>query len=416
MSSGNTSSKKVLLRTFEDWGRWDEEFQTKSISLHLWNCINPDSDEALMEKPGRPAFESYNRKIPPRATDPEHLSQQGRQTRHSGQSSQTISQSSTGDPATSITETTDPQLRARNLSELTADDKASFTFEWRVYEQDYKEYKEQETNSEKLKAWVIDTVDYGLRQSSCRAIWDLRTWYSNLRTSVGATEREQQTAARRKYQAATTTLTRVPKDFAGWITSWEMATNHALVRKTGGVEDPNTWFDDLTKAIQPILGSWVTIYAGIYKDKLEEKSLTIGEVAKDLRKEAERRDLLGFQEKGSQVTRGVFGPTFAAVPETTAQPDAVPNNEGSSTHTQDQSNSRKRKRTATTGSTGVVCKACDGIHALEKCYYVFPKNAPEYFKGRKLIRDAVEHRLKNDASLKEEINRIKKVKQLEGAD
>ncbi|WQF76846.1 hypothetical protein CDEST_01860 [Colletotrichum destructivum] len=264
MSSGNTSSKKVLLRTFEDWGRWDEEFQTKSISLHLWDCINPDSDEALMEKPGRPAFESYNRKIPPRATDPEHLSQQGRQTRHSGQSSQTISQSSTGDPTTSITESTDPQLRARNLSELTADDKASFTFEWRVYEQDYKEYKEQETNSEKLKAWVIDTVDYGLRQSSCRAIWDLRTWYSNLRTSVGATEREQQTAARRKYQAATATLARVPRDFAGWITSWEMATNHALVRKTGGVEDPNTWFDDLTKAIQPILGSWVTIYAGIY--------------------------------------------------------------------------------------------------------------------------------------------------------
>ncbi|KAK1837411.1 gag protein, partial [Colletotrichum chrysophilum] len=286
MSTNTASSKKVLLRTFEDWGRWDEEFQTKSISLHLWDCINPDGEEALMEKPQRPAFETYNRKVTSRAADLDHLSQQGRQTRHGGQSTQTVSQSSTGDLALSTTESTDPHLRARNLSELTAEDKASFTFEWRVYEQDYKEYKEQETNSERLKAWVIDTVDYGLRQSSCRAMWDLRTWYANLRTSVGATEREQQTAARRKYQTATKILSSVPKDFAGWITSWEMATNHALVRKTGGVEDPNTWFEDLTRAIQPIFGGWVTIYAGIYKDKLEEKTLTIGEVAKDLRKEA----------------------------------------------------------------------------------------------------------------------------------
>ncbi|KAL0932483.1 gag protein [Colletotrichum truncatum] len=189
MSSGNTLSKKVLLRTFEDWGRWDEEFQTKAIGLHLWDYINPENDGALMEKPARPTVESYNRKIT-RATDPEQLSQQGRQTRHSGQSSQTVSQSSAGDSLPSATESTDLHLHARNLSELTADDKASFTFEWRVYEQDYKEYKEQEANSEKLKAWVIDTVDYGLRQSSCRAIWDLRTWYSNLQTSVGATERE----------------------------------------------------------------------------------------------------------------------------------------------------------------------------------------------------------------------------------
>ncbi|KAF4473973.1 hypothetical protein CGGC5_v016917 [Colletotrichum fructicola Nara gc5] len=187
-------------------------------------------------------------------------------------------------------------------------------------------------------AWVIDTVDYGLRQSSCRAMWDLRTWYANLRTSVGATEREQQTAARRKYQTATKILSSVPKDFAGWITSWEMATNHALVRKTGGVEDPNTWFEDLTRAIQPIFGGWVTIYAGIYKDKLEEKTLTIGEVAKDLRKEAERRDLLGLQEKGSRLTRGVFGPTFATGQSQSMLPqlEATPSNEEGDTQTRNQ--------------------------------------------------------------------------------
>ncbi|KAJ3454848.1 hypothetical protein MRS44_013448 [Fusarium solani] len=422
MSNNNPSSKKVLLQSFEDWERWDEEFQTKAISLHLWEFIDPESDETLMDKPERPDVEAYHRRIPARATDPDSL-QPGMQTRRSGQSSQTVSQSSPGDPIILLPETVDLHLHARNVSELTAEDKASFTFEWRIYEQDHREYKEQEANCEKLKAWVTETVDYGLRQSSCRATWNLRTWYTNLKTSVGATEREQQTAARRKYQAATAVLARPPKDFAGWITTWEMATNHALVMRTGGVEDPNIWFEDLAKAIQPILGNWVTIYAGIYKDKLEDKSLTIGEVAKDLRKEAERRNILHTEEKRSRITKGAFGPTFAADQESTAQPDTQIQSKESSVHPQEQSSdgkrkanqapSSRRKRVASSNNTDTICKACDGNHALAKCYYAFPNTAPEYFKERKIIRDAFEHRLGIDSSLKEEINRLKKASQLE---
>jgi hypothetical protein len=422
MSNNNPSSKKVLLQTFEDWERWDEEFQTKAISLHLWESIEPESDETLMDRPERPNVGAYNRRIPARSTDPDLL-QPGVQTRRSSQPCQTLSQSSTDDTIISLPETTDPHHRARNISELTAEDKASFTFEWRVYEQDHREYKEQEANCERLKAWVTETVDYGLRQSSCRAMWDLRTWYTNLKTSVGATEREQQTAARRKYQAAIAPLTKMPKDFAGWITTWEMATNHALVMKTGGVEDPNIWFDDLTKAIQPILGGWVTIYAGIYKDKLEDKSLTIGEVAKDLRKEAERRNVLHSNQKGSQVPKGAFGPTFATEREPSTQSDTQTQTKEPGLRYQEQGNHGKRKADQTPVSrrkripnpmdTGGTCKACDGNHALAKCYYAFPKTAPEYFKERKIIREAFEHRLRVDPSLQEEIGRLRKTEQFE---
>lgn len=416
----------MLLQTFEDWARWDEEFQTKAISLHLWDYIDPDSDLLMMEKPERPLIGTYYRRIPARILDPEYLSQSGRQTRQGGQSSQTLSQSPSGEPIVMLPETTDTAHRARNLSELTADDKASFTFEWKMYEQDYREYKEQETNCEKLKAWVTDTVDYGLRQSSCRPVWDLRTWYANLTTSVGATEREQQAAARRMYQSATTSLTKVPRDFASWITTWEMATNHALVRKTGGVEDPNIWFDDLTKAVQPILGNWATIYAGIYKDKLEDKTLTIGEVGKDLRKEAERRNLLHSGEKGSKVVRGAFGPTLAgeAGPssppsrdsEITATSTSLPAQEGSRKRKSKDGQPSRRKRAATLTEADDLCKACDGAHQLAKCYYAFPKLAPERFKERKLVRDAFEHRIKNDASLRDDIKHINKVTLVEAND
>ena len=163
--SNNTASKKVLLQTFEDWGRWDEEFQTKAMSLHLWDYIDPDNDLLMMERPERPDIGAYYRRIPARTTDPEP--HPGRQTRYSGQSSQTYRHSPSNEPVIVLPETTDQYHRARNISELTAEDKASYTFEWKIYEQDYREYKEQETNCERLKAWVTDTVDYGLRQSSC---------------------------------------------------------------------------------------------------------------------------------------------------------------------------------------------------------------------------------------------------------
>lgn len=424
--SSNNPAQKVLLQTFEDWGRWDEEFQTKAMGLHLWDCVNPESDMLMMERPEKPDISAFYRRIPARMSDQEPQAQSGRQTRYSGQSTQTIRQSSPEEPVFLIPETTDHHHRARNISELTADDKASYTFEWKMYEQNYKEYKEQENNCERLKAWVTDTVDYGLRQSSCRPMWDLRTWYSNLKASVGATDREQQATARRKYQTAITTLNKVPKDFASWITTWEMAANHALVRQTGGMEDPNVWFEDLTKAVQPILGSWIAIYTGIYKEKLEEKTLTIGEVAKDLRKEADQRNILSTREKAPRATRGAFGPTFAGEPASAPTHGVEPEEQGTTSQKRQgsgsssgqkrkatQSGPARRKKAATVNESEQMCKACDGNHSLANCYYVFPDNAPEYFKERKVIRDAVEHRLRTNQSLKDEINQIKKDAQFE---
>ncbi|KAK2684952.1 hypothetical protein QWA68_016533 [Fusarium oxysporum] len=145
-------------------------------------------------------------------------------------------------------------------------------------------------------------------------------------TSVGATQREQQIAALRNYQTAITPLAKIPEDFANWITAWEIATNHALVMKTGGVNDPNTWFDDLAKAIWPVLGNWVTIYT----------------VAKDLRKEVERQTLIQPQ-KGHRVTKGAFGPTFAGESLTLSQTRAGTPEREVRPHDHGEASGRKRK-------------------------------------------------------------------------
>jgi len=194
-----------------------------------------------------------------------------------------------------------------------------------------------------------------------------------------------------------------------------MATNLALVRKTGGVEDPNVWFDDLTKAVQPVLGNWTTIYAGIHKDKLEDKTLTIREAAMDLRKEAERRNILYAGERGSKVMRGAFSPTLAGEPGPSS-PSSREAEVAGANSPQDGNRKRKpkeaqpsrRKRAATLNQSDDLCKACDGAHQLAKCYYAFPKLSPEHLKERKLVRDAFEYRIRNDSSLRDEVDRINK--------
>lgn len=146
-------------------------------------------------------------------------------------------------------------------------------------------------------------------------------------------------------------------------------------------------------------------------------------MAKALRKEAERRDLFQSNEKSSKVTRGAFGPTFAGASDSTTQTNPSKEEEEAITYTPEKSTKGKRKakqetqpwkkRTIDANETHETCLACDGNHQLAKCYYTFLKDAPEHFQERKVIRNTVEHRLKVNASLKNEMEYIKKTNQPE---
>lgn len=132
MSNINDLTKKVLFQTFEDWGRWDEEFQTKATSLHLWGC-----HENLMEKHERPEVRDYHR-----GSHQGHQRQTPRQECRPGTADDLAKHGCRQRPAIQSLryEGTDPHLCARTVSDLTAENKSTFMFEWRAYEQDYREY------------------------------------------------------------------------------------------------------------------------------------------------------------------------------------------------------------------------------------------------------------------------------------
>lgn len=84
-----------------------------------------------------------------------------------------------------------------------------------------------------------ETVSKGLLASSCDPEQDLRSWYSNLKDSVGALMTEQQNNALEKYQKILSAVPRASKEFPSWLTDWEQATYQAQTRGIGGLDNPN---------------------------------------------------------------------------------------------------------------------------------------------------------------------------------
>lgn len=403
------SDQKVYLETFKDWRIWDKTFQLRLNAAGLWDLADPKGSQQPMQAPVKPLISSYYKRIPPHRIE----SDLPRQTRHSdSQGSQTIT-------PTYTLETTDPIERAQSIRDLTAEDKTSYQSSRRDYEQDYKEYEKQKDQINGLKKWMIATVAIGLMDSSFFPQQDLRNWYINLEESVGASQTQQRNEARIKYQTALAAVPKTIKDFPRWLTDWEQATHQAQTLEIGGLDDPNIWFEDLSKVIKPVVGYLVTTYRGIYRKELESRSLSIREVAKALREEAAQ---YGLQQPAKAPkapgwnNRGSFGPTFDEEPDQADQPDQgqQPDKEGQQAGSSGSAGSvrpkRNRKRKSDQSgpeakrskskedqdqeTDGPICELCGGNwHTWPKCYYVFPARAPAWFEFRPLVQDAVKYRL-----------------------
>lgn len=413
MSAKNTAADhKIYLETFKDWRIWDKNFQLRVNAAGLWDLVDPKGSQQPMQAPVKPLISSYHKRIPPHRIEPDLP----RQTRYSdSQGSQTIT-------PTYTLETTDPIERAQSIRDLTAEDKTSYQSSRRDYEQDYREYEKQNDQINSLKKWMIETVAEGLMDSSFFPQQGLRNWYINLEESVGASQTQQRNEARIKYQTALAAVPKTIKDFPRWLTDWEQATHQAQTLGIGGLDDPNIWFEDLSKVIKPAVGYLVTTYRGIYRKELESRSLSIREVAKALREEAAQ---YGLQQPAKapkapgRINKGAFGPTYDEEPDQPDQPDQEQDPEkegqpagssGSAGPSRPKRNPRKRKPEQPAsqptseakrpkgdrdqGDNSSTCEACGGsFHKWKKCYYVFPDKAPAWFEFNPLIQDAVKYRI-----------------------
>jgi hypothetical protein len=87
---------------------------------------------------------------------------------------------------------------------------------------------------------------------------------------------------------------------------------------------------------------------------------------------------------------------------------------------EDHRKKRNNKRKQSTGEKSgdkPKCSACKlPYHTLERCYYVFPELAPDWFKPFERIQEQADKALKEDEKLKKEIKELRKQKKTKKED
>jgi len=192
------------------------------------------------------------------------------------------------------------------------------------------------------------------------------------------------------------------------------------------------------------MGNWVTTYKMVQRPSIKQLTLTYREVAHDFRKEVKRQTRARIPA-GNRVAKGSFGPSFAATTggKEAYQGDAfnseiVPSrDEGEQNNgAKEQGGSGKSKRpkrrpnrasgiaepegkrpkrgpnsnqslsldqgpNSDLGTATSTCPCCGQFHRLARCFYVFPKLAPDGFEERDHLRIKVKKALQNPDVQKE---------------
>jgi hypothetical protein len=395
---------KTILTTSANWEDWNDRFINQAIMHDLLDHVQ--GTETLLRKPLKPVMADFAQKARSTTETPGQGPSEG----------QTMS----------------PELEPREVtfSDLTSDGQKSFNMAWNFYQDDTKTYDKQKELIRKFKEWIAANVSSHYQKTCCKPKESLTIWYENLKKAAGINKRSEDANAREKYREALKTPKE--KDLVTWADCWEQAMTVAKHKKLTATNDASEWFEDFLVAIRGILPNWAEAY-GINKDtQVDDNSLDYRTVANDLRRVAGRY----AKNSRNKFAKGSFGPTFADDDDFEGHQHAGskkvpsrPRNEAAPSKIKRASLSRKvtsernseayrankgRKRKVAYDRASVACRACERSHDTERCFYLFPKRAPEGWTPRSHIEKLVKQNLKDDSTLEEEVKQWTKIGKKEG--
>jgi hypothetical protein len=397
-----TSTTKTILTSSANWEDWNDRFVSQAIMYDLLGHIQ--GRDHILPKPVRPVMTEYAQRTRSRPTPARRPGQ--------GASGQGASEELTLSP--------DPESDPRGIafSDLTADGQKSFSMAWTFYQDDLKAYEKQQELVRKLKEWISANVSSHYQKTCCKPTESLAKWYEQLKKAAGISKRLEDSIARERYREALKTPKM--KDLSSWIDLWEQEMTVAEDKGVLATTRVSEWFEDLLVAVRGILPTWAESY-GINKDPfVEDNTLDYRTVANDLRKVASRHTRTGIPGK---IAKGSFGPTFAGEENQHAGSEEAPkrgDEDGTKRKRGRQSKGKQgsevlpdstasqKRKTASDEVSGKVCRGCEGYHWTQRCFYLFPKKAPEGWIPNPRIQKIVEQKLKEDSTLEEEIKRLTK--------
>lgn len=386
----STSNVKVILINSATWEDWNERFQTQAIMYDLLKYVQGKED--LISKPKRP-----NMAIFPMKKD--------------------VAQPQTQSTATETPETVEDDMIS--FVDLTHEGQKAFNMAWSYYQDDLKLFEKQQEYIRKLKEWISANVSAHLQKTCCKSSDSLPKWYENLRKAAGITKRLEDANARAKYHEAL----KPPKlkDLPTWVDEWEQAMTTAKDKEVLATTRVSEWFEDFLVVLRGLIPMWAEAYSVNKDPMVDDNSLDFRTVANDLRKVASQ------YAKKAKLAKGSFGPTFAGEEDqhvSGSQENPVADNEDKKSSKRKRKEKRRSKKKqgkdnpeseelSTSEAPPVkrrsdqekVCRACQGFHYTQNCFYVFQKKAPESWTPNPRIQKLVDKALKENQSLKDDVDR-----------
>lgn len=150
-------------------------------------------------------------------------------------------------------------LPPRRLSELTAEGRAEYEHDLKIYSLKESVYREAKKQEQKLVEFVLRTVSPTYQKTCCVTGDRLDKWYKELRRSGAVYNERLRPEARDKYHQAVHTIPKLNK-LNDWITQWETAIAEAISKRVPDALDTQCWAEDLNRAMYHVLPSWASTF------------------------------------------------------------------------------------------------------------------------------------------------------------
>ncbi|KAI1287179.1 hypothetical protein F5Y03DRAFT_124543 [Xylaria venustula] len=362
--TSSISLTKVSFTKAEDYDQWNHDFVSKARALDLWEYIKPEGKTPWKVPPPKPLLSNFPKR----------------------------------NASESITSTAD----------LTAEGKQAFVADWSMYTQEDKDYKEHRRNVKELTSWMQDTVAQHYRISLMKSEREIDEWYANIRKVGLVSQASVKQEVRNQYKAMVSRpLPKLPKDLGAWITKWETVVAKGIDKGMTELSSSDNLMSDLEITLQCIIPEWTTSFRMMNESAIDQGTLSYIEIAAGLRKYAITR---AQASGGGKPIKGAF-PTYGTNEQEESN-EQYDRSRAGSLQGRERGRYRGRSRGDLTHlpkrprSDTQVCKACQGFHKLEGCWYALPDKAPENWIPNPILQQIVLRTIKEDQELAKEVARI----------
>jgi hypothetical protein len=365
MSIPTQRNSTVILNNQHDWTAWYNQLKSRCVAYKIWDHVKEVNNLPFLPEPGMPLMPLISAYAVPQ-----------------------------GNP---------PALRP---SDLTANALKGFKEDMeyhRAMKDDYKsllhKYETQERSVQHITQLIQATVVPHLQRVCCLPDQSLHQWLTSLKLTAGTDDRIKKERSRNRYFTSLNPM-RNANNWDLWLHEYDHATTEAEANHVSDVSDIDNITKDFVVAVNKIAPMWATNF-------LDTGRMQVDMTRKEMMKRFREHMMLSHPLKSVNKKQAFFAgadedSSFLTADGATiqgTQKDASAATERAPFKQRNPKGKGKAVKRALEHEGGKKCLACDGLHELKTCFYLNPKDAPEWFKPSPLVQELVRLRREHEPSV-----------------